>query len=139
MTITLNNRKHAAGFTLFEIIMVLVIIAGLMAVIIPKVVGQADQAKQREAKVKMSEVKTALALYKLEVGKLPENLQALITAPSGAKGWNGPYLTDPAAAKDPWGNEYRYTLQGGKFTLVSMGADGKDGGAGLDADLNENG
>jgi general secretion pathway protein G len=127
------NRQQG-GFTLIEIIIVMIILAGLAAYIIPKVTDQSESAQRRQAKVKMADITAALSLHKLEVGKYPENLQGLISA-SGVRGWNGPYLKDASYTKDNWGNDYKYTVQAGKYTLMSLGADGREGGAGQDADI----
>jgi general secretion pathway protein G len=120
------NRQQG-GFTLIEIIIVMIILAGLAAYIIPKVTDQSESAQRRQAKVKMADITAALSLHKLEV-------QGLVSA-SGVRGWNGPYLKDASYTKDNWGNDYKYSVQGGKYSLMSLGADGREGGAGQDADI----
>jgi general secretion pathway protein G len=92
------------------------------------------------ARLQIEEFGTSLDLYKLEVGRYPtteEGLRALVRAPSGATGWNGPYLKKAKVPKDPWGNKYRYTSSGpdGPYELVSFGADNREGGEGENQDI----
>ena len=132
---------HASrGMTLIEILVVLVLIGIVMGVLGGNFIGKGEKAKGDAAKIEIGQIGQALDLYKLEIGKYPttqEGLQALITAPSGTDRWNGPYWKNKAIPKDPWGNEYRYTAPGqhGPFDIVSLGADGKEGGEGADKDV----
>jgi general secretion pathway protein G len=132
-----RNRTQG-GFTILEIVIVFVLIAGIMAYVGPKIFEQADKAKVQEAKIRMQDLGGRLEIYKLEVGRYPDNLQALVKQPPGVDKWSGPYAKD-ADLKDAWGNDYRYTFPGqaaGKaYDLVSLGADGKDGGEGSSRDL----
>jgi general secretion pathway protein G len=128
------------GMTLIEILVVLVLIGIVMGVLGGNFIGKGEKAKGDAAKIEIGQIGQALDLYKLEIGKYPttqEGLQALITAPSGTDRWNGPYWKNKAIPKDPWGNEYRYTAPGqhGPFDIVSLGADGKEGGEGADKDV----
>jgi len=128
------------GMTLIEILVVLVLIGIVMGVLGGNFIGKGEKAKGDAAKIEIGQIGQALDLYKLEIGKYPttqEGLQALITAPSGTDRWNGPYWKNKAIPKDPWGNEYRYTAPGqhGPFDIVSLGADGKEGGEGADKDI----
>jgi len=134
------SRKHMSGMTLIEILVVLVLIGIVMGVLGGNFIGKGEKAKGDAAKIEIGQIGQALDLYKLEIGKYPttqEGLQALITAPSGTDRWNGPYWKNKAIPKDPWGNEYRYTAPGqhGPFDIVSLGADGKEGGEGADKDV----
>ncbi len=124
------------GFTLMEIIIVFVLIGGLLAWVVPKIYDQMDTAKSREAKLRIQTMVGNIELYRLEVGKYPENLQALVKQPPGVDKWNGPY-TKESELKDAWGNDYRYTVpgQGKPFDLTSLGADGKEGGEGANKDI----
>ena len=135
----MNTRlrmRRARGFTILEILIVFALIAGLLAFIVPKIYDQMGQAKSREAKIRIQGLVGNIELYRLEVGKYPENLQALVKAPAGTDKWNGPYAKD-ADLKDAWGNDYRYTVpgQGKPFDLVSLGADAKEGGEGENKDV----
>lgn len=132
-------KKREAGFTLIEIIVVIVIIGGLAAFLIPKVVGQGDEAKSRLAKTMMQEISGKLELFKLDVGRYPnsaEGIKALVANPGGLNNWNGPYLREEQA-KDPWHNEFIFTVPGrsGPFDIKSLGADGKEGGEGPNRDV----
>ena len=135
----MNTRlrmRRARGFTILEILIVFALIAGLLAFIVPKIYDQMGLAKSREAKIRIQGLVGNIELYRLEVGKYPENLQALVKAPAGSDKWNGPYAKE-ADLKDAWGNDYRYTVpgQGKPFDLVSLGADAKEGGEGEAKDV----
>ncbi len=127
------------GFTLVELLVVLLILALLAALVGPRVIGYMSQSRAKTAVIQLSAYKTALELYHLDVGRYPDTnagLSALVTPPPGAQGWAGPYL-DKQVAADPWGNPYRYRAasDGASFTLISLGSDGKEGGEGDAADL----
>ena len=126
------------GFTLIEILVVLAIIGLIAAVAAPQVFNRLGGAKSDSGKVQIEALSTGIDLYRLEVGKLPDSLDALVAKPSGADRWNGPYLRKSVVPKDPWGKEFIYKAPGehGDFDLYSLGADGSDGGDGEDRDLN---
>ena len=128
--------------TLIEILVVLVLIGIVMGVLGGNFIGKGEKAKGDAAKIEIGQIGQTLDLYKLEIGRYPttqEGLQALITAPAGVDKWNGPYWKNKAIPKDPWGNEYKYTSPGqhGAFDIISLGADGKEGGEGADKDISE--
>jgi general secretion pathway protein G len=131
-----NRNRRQRGFTILEIVIVFILIAGLMAFVGPKIFEQMGKAKSKEAELRLRNLVGQIEIYRLEVGKYPENLQALVKQPAGVDKWNGPYAKDPDL-KDAWGNDYRYTIpgQGKPFDLVSLGADGKDGGEGENRDI----
>jgi len=124
------------GFTILEIVIVFILLAGLMAYVGPKIFEQMGKAKSQEAKIRIQNLVGQIEIYRLEVGKYPDNLQALLKQPPGVDKWNGPYVKEPDL-KDAWGNDYRYTIpgQGKAFDLVSLGADGKEGGEGENRDV----
>jgi general secretion pathway protein G len=136
-----DNRRRERGFSLLELLAVLVILGILAGIFAPKFLGQAESAKRKAAKLEIDQIGQSLDLYKLEVGRYPtssEGLQALVVAPSGAANWNGPYLKRTTVPKDPWGNDYKYTSPGDQnrpYDIVSMGGDGKDGGDGDGKDI----
>jgi general secretion pathway protein G len=128
--------KRQRGFTILEIVIVFILLASIMAFVGPKIFEQMGRAKSSEAKIRIQQLAGQIEMYKLEVGKYPDNLAALVRQPSGVDRWNGPYAKDPDL-KDAWGNDYRFTVpgQGKAFDLVSLGADGKDGGEGENRDV----
>ena len=117
--------RRQRGFTILEIVIVFILLAGIMSFVGPKIFEQMGRAKSQEAKIRIQHLAGQIEMYRLEVGKYPENLQALVRQPPGLDKWNGPYVKD-ADLKDAWGNDYRYTVpgQGKAFDLVSLGADG---------------
>lgn len=133
------------GFTLIEIMVVLVILGILAGLIIPRIMGRPEEARRTKARIQIESIETALKLYKLDNGVYPtteQGLQALVEPPSVgelARAWReGGYLEKGRIPKDPWGNEYVYLSPGihGDFDLVSYGADGETGGEGKDKDIN---
>ena len=135
----MRNRlpaRRQGGFTILEIVIVFVLLAGIMAFVGPRIFQSMGQAKSAEQRIRTQTLVGNIELYKLEVGKYPENLQALVRQPSGVDKWNGPYAKD-VDLKDAWGNDYRYTVpgQGKAYDLVSLGADGRDGGEGENRDV----
>jgi general secretion pathway protein G len=135
-----SNRARQRGMTLIEILVVLVLIGIVLGIVGGNFIGKGEKAKADAAKIEIGQIAQTLDLYKLEVGRYPtsqEGLQALISAPAGVANWNGPYWKKSAVPKDPWGNEYRYASPGSKgaYEIVSLGADGKEGGEGPDKDI----
>ena len=139
----LRNRRldrRGRGFTLLEILVVLVIL-GLMASLVgPQVFKQLAGSKTKAAQLQIQELSAALDLYRLELGSYPsseQGLDALITKPRNADNWNGPYLKKSVIRKDPWGFDYQYRSPGqnGDFDLWSLGADNREGGEGENRDV----
>jgi general secretion pathway protein G len=125
------------GFTLIEILIVMAIIAMLAALVAPSIMGAFGGSQRKVALSQMSSLATALDSYRLDVGRYPRELSGLLEDDdAGRDVWNGPYLqrTD-VIPKDPWSNDYVYTLAGDEFELLSYGADGVKGGDGDDADI----
>lgn len=129
-----------SGFTLMELLAVIVIIGVLAATIGARFLGQTEGAKAGVARTEMGQIVQALDLFKLELGRYPtqqEGLESLIKNPGNLQGWNGPYFRKEDV-KDPWRNDYKYTTPGPDnkpFEIKSLGADGKDGGEGPNADI----
>ena len=135
-----KHGRLTRGFTLIELLVVLVILGLIIGIAGPKVINKLGGAKSDSAKLQIEELGASLDLYRLEVGRYPtttEGLQALVQAPSGATGWNGPYLKKKTLPKDPWNNDYIYVSPGqhGAYDLSSLGGDKKEGGEGEDKDL----
>lgn len=135
-----ERKKRALGFTLVELLVVLAILGMLAALVGPQVLNQLGGAKSKSAAIQISDLEQALEIYKLDVGRFPttsQGLEALVRQPSGVKGWNGPYLKKGELPQDPWGNayDYRHRGQNGFPEITSLGADGRPGGSGEDADV----
>jgi len=135
-------RAHR-GFTLIEMLVVLVIIGMLAGLVGPKLFSRVDSSKVKTAEVQIKMLKGTLETFRLDVGRFPtqaEGLPALNQAPAEERArahWHGPYL-DQDIPLDPWGNPYLYSLPGANgqpFALYSLGGDGKPGGEGIDADV----
>ncbi len=135
--------RHQGGFTLIEMLVVLVIIGLLAGLVGPKLFGRVDTSKVKTAEVQIKMFKGSLETFRLDVGRFPtqaEGLVVLTQAPTDERArasWRGPYI-DQEVPLDPWGNAYIYSLPGANgqpFALYSLGADGKRGGEGVDADI----
>ncbi len=127
------------GFTLLELLVVMVIIGLLAAYVGPKYFAQVGKSEVKTARAQIVGFEKALQQYRLDVGTLPsteQGLQALLAKPSSVNKWDGPYL-EKALPADPWGNAYIYVAPGehGEFDISSTGRDGRPGGDGLDADI----
>ncbi|HEY4999698.1 MAG TPA: type II secretion system major pseudopilin GspG [Usitatibacter sp.] len=130
------SPRRQRGFTILEIVIVFILLAGIMSFVGPKIFEQMGRAKSNEAKIRIQQMVGQIEMYKLEVGRYPDNLQALVTQPAGVDRWNGPYAKD-TDLKDAWGNDYRYAVPGTNkgFDLLSLGADNKEGGDGENRDV----
>lgn len=131
---------HYRGFTLLELLVVLVILGLLASLVGPQVLKQIGGSKSKTASLQIEEFGTALDLFNLDVGRYPvtaEGLNGLIVQPDEARFWNGPYLKKKVIRADPWGNPYHYQSPGerGAYDLYSLGADNREGGEGDDADV----
>ncbi|MBO6658537.1 MAG: type II secretion system major pseudopilin GspG [Pseudomonadales bacterium] len=134
------KRKSFSGFSMIELMVVMVILGLIAGLVGPRFFGRADVAKVQTAETQIAMMRSAVNLFYLDVGRLPtsdEGLQALVREPSGAQFWQGPYLEDEVPM-DPWQNPYQYELTPSgisDFSLYSLGADGNRGGQDLNADV----
>ena len=142
-SLDMNIRKYGmahshrqSGFTLVELLLVLVILALIAGLVLPGIIGKAESAKAKAASSQISRISMSVESFYLDTGNTPSSLDELVNQPSGVTGWNGPYIKN-SLLKDPWGQAYRYSVPGehGDFDIESLGADRQRGGEGKNADI----
>ncbi len=131
-----NDKSRQRGFTLVELLLVLVILALIAGLVLPGIIGKAESAKAKAASSQISRISMSVESFYLDTGNTPSSLEELVNEPSGVKGWNGPYIKN-SLLKDPWGQPYKYKVPGehGDFDIESFGADRQKGGEGKNADI----
>ena len=135
-----RTRRRQAGFTLIEIMVVMVIIGLLMALVGPNLIGRSEKAKTQAAAMQIERLGTVLDTFRLDTGRYPtsqEGLNALVQRPQGMERWDGPYLTK-GIPKDPWDRPYVYRSPGENgrpYDIYSLGADGAPGGTDNNRDI----
>jgi len=132
MSANTESRKSEKGFSLIELIVVLVILGLLAAVVAPNVYNKLAKGKDQIARIQIKELEGALQLFLFDLGRYPtsaEGLDALVHNPGNLDAWSGPYL-EKDVPKDPWGRAYTYRCPGmhGDYDLLSFGPDGTEGG-----------
>ncbi len=135
----MKNRRYEAGFTLLELLVVVLIIGLLASYVGPKYFSQIGKSEATAAKAQIEAYAKAVDNFRLDMGRFPtteEGLAALTTRPADGDKWNGPYLRKDVVP-DPWGHPYLYRAPGTKseYEILSYGRDGQPGGTGLDADI----
>ena len=136
----LTDADRQDGYTLTEMLVVIGIICLIAAVLTPGLLGQMGRARAKAAQLQLDTTAANVEQFYADVHRYPtqeEGLQALIKEPAGADGWSGPYTRDPRSLLDPWNDPIVYKLapDGRSFVVISLGADGKPGGTGLNRDL----
>lgn len=131
-----THNKGQRGFTLVELLLVLVILALIAGLVLPGIIGKAESAKAKAASSQISRISMSVESFYLDTGITPASLEDLVNEPSGVTGWNGPYIKN-SLLKDPWGQPYQYQVPGehGDFDIQSFGADRQRGGEGKNADI----
>ena len=135
-----RRQLSQAGFTLVELLVVLVILGLIAGFATPQLLKYLSSAKTDAAGVQITQLGMVLDLYRLEVGRYPsedEGLDALRERPANAEKWDGPYVKKAESLIDPWGRPYRYRIPGqnGEYDLYTLGADGREGGDGENRDV----
>lgn len=131
-----GRTAFEGGFTLVELLLVLVILALIGGLVLPGIIGKAEGAKVKAAASQIDRISMGVESYYLDTGSQPDSLEQLVNEPGDADGWNGPYIKS-SILKDPWGREYEYRNPGdhGPFDIMSYGADGQPGGEDNNADI----
>ncbi len=129
-------RLSQSGFSLIEIILVVVLIGGIVAFAASRILGGGDRAKANLTRAQVQTLAEKVQQYEMDTGSLPGSLDELVSQPGNAPGWLGPYAK-PVELKDPWNHAYLYQVPGDgqPFDLVSLGKDGKPGGESVDGDV----
>lgn len=130
------HKNKQRGFTLVELLLVLVILALIAGLVLPGIIGKAESAKAKAAASQISRISMSVESFYLDTGSAPSSLDELVNEPGGVSGWNGPYIKN-TLLKDPWNQPYKYRVPGdhGDFDIWSYGADRQQGGEGNNADI----
>lgn len=131
------GKARERGFTLVELLLVLVILALIAGLVLPGIIGKAESAKIKAASSQISRISMSVESFYLDTGSAPSSLEDLVNEPSGVTGWNGPYIKN-TLLKDPWGEPYKFSVpgdHGAEFDIWSYGADRQQGGEGKNADI----
>ncbi|KFN43191.1 type II secretion system major pseudopilin GspG [Arenimonas oryziterrae] len=132
------SPRRERGMSLLELVVVIVLIGGVLAVVGGKIIANRDRANAKLADTQLKSLAGTIEGYQSDVGQYPDSLEQLITAPANATGWLGPYVTKKEDLQDPWHRPIEYRKPGDNdapFELKSLGVDGKPGGDGVDKDI----
>lgn len=138
----MRKPVHAvkAGYTLTEMLVVIAVIGLIAAFIAPNLLGQLARARVKATELQLKNLSAAVTMYRDDTGSYPsevDGLAALVDEPAGVEGWTGPYQDDATQLSDPWGRALIYDLdeEAGRYSITSFGADGREGGRGVDRDI----
>jgi general secretion pathway protein G len=136
----LKTSTRKSGYTLTEMLVVIAVIGLIAAFITPNLLNQLSRSRAKAAELHVQSVAAAVTLFRDDVGRYPteaEGLAALVREPVNSEGWTGPYLEGMSALSDPWGSPLAYMLDAerNRYAVRSLGADGREGGRGVDRDL----
>lgn len=132
-----SRLSRQAGFTLTELLVVMVVLSLLAAAITPQVMGRLDRSKARAADLQLQTLSASLDMFKIDTGRYPttqEGLSSLLSPTPSMERWDGPYVKSARSIIDPWDNPFEYQAAGSRYTIITFGADGVVGGDGHDAD-----
>lgn len=135
-----TERREERGFSLFELLVVLAILAMIIGLVAPRVIGYLGRSKTQTASIQVNYIRSALDLFMLDVGRYPteeEGLKVLVSNDGNLENWNGPYLKSRDVPEDPWGRPFRYRLEesGREPAVFTLGADNEPGGEGENRDI----
>ncbi len=132
----MNIRNPSQGFSLIELLVVLVILGLIAGLVVPNIMQRGEDAKVRAAKAEIQRLSMAVDEFYLDSGRAPRELRELVERPANARNWNGPYV-NASNLLDPWDNPYNYRHPGQhrSFDIFSYGADGSPGGEGINAQI----
>ncbi len=130
-----SRVSNQRGMTLIEIIIVVTILGTLGAILVSKIAAQLNKAKFNEAKLRMSQVTRALDMYYTDCGKYPAALEGLLQKDECSNWGPEAYMKNKKDLQDAWQHEFTYAPEGSNYVIKSMGADGREGGSGYDADI----
>lgn len=131
-----KSIQNQAGMTLVEIMIVLAIVGSMMALLLPRITGQLDKSKVKEAKIQMAQIVNAISMYYSDCGSYPKSLENLVTQDASCPNW-GPESYLKKAPKDPWNRVFSYENADGSYSLTCYGKDGLEGGSGFNADITQ--
>ncbi|MFN3498405.1 MAG: type II secretion system major pseudopilin GspG [Pannonibacter indicus] len=132
--------RRNGGFSLIEVLVALTILAIIVGIVGPRAAAFLGKSKEKAAGLQIKSIQSSLELYYIDTGNYPSEaagLAALVTPPSGVRGWAGPYIDSPQALDDPWGRAYIYKSPGETrpYEISTLGRDGREGGTGEDRDI----